>query len=276
MAFNAREQLANIAVVGQETARLLQTWRSWPAGYWSRPAYCPGWTATDAIAHLATGGDFYAQVIGMGCQGQPGLPWGIHSPAEFRATRQAAIQKLLDGGPPALLEGFAQASAQLQTVLESLQEADLAKVAWHPRGLVPIGAWIGMRLIELGIHDWDIRQPHEAPAPLSPTIVPALLSVIPEMQWQFLQQRYAEGLDGVYILRTGDTGWGFTVHGQTVTYLSTPPAAYDATVITDADSLILLTVGRADSQAKLRSAALTMTGNAAKGQQLCATLFRSF
>ena len=63
---------------------------------------------------------------------------------EFRAVRQAAVQP--DGGPTAIIAGFEQAGAKLQAVLESLQETDLAKVAWHPRGSVPLGSWIGMRL----------------------------------------------------------------------------------------------------------------------------------
>jgi len=63
MAFNTREQLANIPVVGRETARLVQALRSWPQSYWSRPAYCPGWTAADAVAHLTMGGDFYERSV---------------------------------------------------------------------------------------------------------------------------------------------------------------------------------------------------------------------
>ena len=58
MALNAREQLANIPVIANETARMVQAFRSWPQSYWSRPTYCPGWTAADAVAHLATGAIF--------------------------------------------------------------------------------------------------------------------------------------------------------------------------------------------------------------------------
>jgi hypothetical protein len=54
----------------------------------------------------------------------------------------------MDGGPTALLAGFQQSAAKLPEVLALLQEADLSKVAWHPRGLVPIGSWVGMRLTE--------------------------------------------------------------------------------------------------------------------------------
>jgi len=275
MAFDTHAQLATIPVVGRETTRLAHILRSWPQNYWSRPTYCPGWTAADAVAHLTMGGDFYAQVITAGRSGEPIFPWGVKTPEEVRAVRQAASKKLIDGGPAALVEGFEQKGAQLQAVLESLQESDLARVARHPRGLIPIGLWSGMRLVELSAHDWDMRQPHETPAHLSPSALPALLDFIPEMQLRFLQQRASDGLDGVYALRAGDTAWGFSVRGQTVTYQPAAPAACDTTLSTDAESMCLLTLGRADVDARLRSAALTISGNADKGQQFCATLFRA-
>jgi uncharacterized protein (TIGR03083 family) len=276
MAFNAREQLANIPVIANETARMVQAFQSWPQSYWSRPTYCPGWTAADAVAHLATGGDFYAQVITSGRSGEPKLPWGANSPAESREARQAAVQKLLDGGPASILAGFEQNGAKLQAVLESLQEADLTKVALHPRGPIPIGSWIGMRILELSAHDWDIRQPHETHAHLSPTAVPALLSAMPELQFQLLGLRVTEGLDGVYALRAGDAAWGFAIQGKTVTPLQGAPRECDIGLNTDAENMILLTVGRADVAEKLQSAALTITGNVEQGKQLCATLFRAY
>ena len=277
MALNAREQLANIPVIAHETARMGQSFRSWPESYWSRLTYCPGWTAADAVAHLATGGDFYAQVITSGRSGEPKFAWGANSLAELREARQAAVKKLLDGGPADVLAGFEQAGAKLQAVLESLQEADLTKVALHSRGgRIPIGSWIGMRILELSAHDWDIRQPHETQAHLSPTAVPALLRTMPELQTQWLGLRVTEGLDGVYALRAGDAAWGFTIQGKTVTPLQGAPHECNVGLSTDAESMILLTVGRADATEKLQSAALTITGDVEQGKQLCAILFRAY
>jgi maleylpyruvate isomerase len=276
MALKAREQLAHIPVIANETARMVQAFRNWPESYWSRPTYCPGWTAADAVAHLATGGDFYAQVITSGRSGAPQFAWGAHSPADLREARQAAVQKLLAGGPSALLAGFEQAGAKLQAVLESLQEADLTKVALHPRGRIPIGSWIGMRILELSAHDWDIRQPHEAHVHLSSTAIPALLSAMPALHVQLLGLRVTEGLDGVYALHAGAAAWGFTIQGKTVTPLDGAPRACDVSLSTDAESMILLTVGRADVTEKLQNAALTITGNVEQGKQLCATLFRAY
>ena len=133
-----------------------------------------------------------------------------------------------------------------------------------------------MRILELSAHDWDIRQPHETHAHLSPTAVPALLSAMPELQVQLLGLRVTEGLDGVYALRAGDAAWGFTIQGKTVTPLQGAPRECDVGLSTDAESMILLTVGRADVTEKLQSAALTITGNVEQGKQLCATLFRAY
>lgn len=276
MAFDPKEQLANIAIVADETARLIQAFHAWPESRWQRPTYCPGWQAADAVAHLATGGDFYAQVIATGRRGTPQLPWGASDAAGARAGRAAASKKLVEGGPTALLTGFEQSAAKLQEVLESLREDDLTQVAWHPRGLIPLGYWVGMRLNELVIHGWDIRQPHEANAGLSATALQAMLTVLPEMQVQFLEQRLADRLDGVHVLRAGATSWAFTVRGKTVTYQAQAPAAFDTCLSTDAESLILLTMGRADTAMKRHSGALTVVGNAERGWHLCETLFRAF
>jgi hypothetical protein len=193
----------------------------------------------------------------------------------MRVARAEAIQKLMAGGPPALLAGFQQNSAKLQEVFASLQVADLAKVAWHPRGLIPIGSWVGMRLQELVIHDWDIRQPHEDPAHLAPTALPAMLTILPQMHGRFLAQRLTEGLDGLHVLQAGAMAWAFRIQGKTVTSLLQAPTTYDTCLSTDPETLILLSVGRADVAAKQRHGALTVSGNIAKAQQLCATLFRT-
>ena len=233
-----------------------------------------GLAAADAVVHLATGGDLSAQVIAAGRQGAPQLPWGASDAAEMRAARAEASKKLMDGGPPALMAGFQQGSAKLQEVFASLQAADFAKVAWHPRGLVPIGSWVGMRLLELVIHDWDIRQPHEDPAHLAPTALPAMLTTLPEMHRQFLARRLTEGLDGLHVLQVGirPGHFAFRENGDV---LAQAPTIYDSCLSADAETLILLSVGRADVAVKQRYGDLTVSGNSAKAQQLCSTLFRT-
>ena len=201
-------------------ARMTRALRSWPQSYWSRPAYCPGWTAADAVAHLASGGDFYAEALTLGRGGEPKLPWGASTMEEFRAVRQAAVQKLLDGGPTAIVRASSKPAQSCKLSWSPAEESDLAKVAGiHVERLIPLGSWISMRLLELSAHDWDIRQPHEPDAHLSPTAVPALLSGMPELQLRLLRLRVREGLDGVYALSAGTAAWGFMIQGKNVTAL---------------------------------------------------------
>ena len=242
----------------------------------SAGTFCSGWTAADAVAHLVTGADFYTQVIESGRTGIPGKPWGVTNVEEFRVARGDAGKKLMAAGPAAVLQAFLDSAATLQAVLESLQDRELKELAWHPRGLVPIEGWIGMRIIELGIHDWDIRQPNEPDAGLSPTVLPALLEVLPDMQTQFLSQRAGADLAGTFGFEAGDVSWGIRLQGGAASYLPEAPSDSDACLHADAESMILLTMGRANLEAKQASGALTVTGEADKGQQLCTTLFRAF
>ena len=265
-----------ISVVASQTALMAQAYGEWSEADWQRDTFCAGWTAADAVAHLVTGADFYTQVIESGRTGTPGKPWGVTNVEEFRVARGDAGTKLTAAGPAAVLQAFSDSSAALQAVLESLQEEELRELAWHPRGLVPIDGWIGMRLIELGVHDWDIRQPHEPNAGLSPTVVPALLAVLPDMQTQFLTQRAGDDFVGTFGFQAGDASWGIRLREGTASYLPEIPPACDACLHADAESMILLTMGRADLEAKQAGGALTVTGDADKGQQLCATLFRAF
>ena len=265
-----------IAVVAGQTALMAQAYGEWSETDWQRHTFCAGWTAADAVAHLVTGADFYTQVIESGRTGTPGKPWGVTNVEEFRVARGDAGKKLTAAGPAAVLEAFSDSGAALQGVLESLQEQELREFAWHPRGLVPIEGWVGMRLIELGIHDWDIRQPHEPNAGLSSTVVPALLAVLPDMQTQFLTQRAGDDLAGTFGFQAGDVSWGIRVDEGAATYLPEAPSDCDACLHADAESMILLTMGRADLAAKQTGGALSVMGDADKGRQLCATLFRAF
>jgi len=265
-----------IAVVASQTALMARAYGEWPEADWQRDTFCAGWAAADAVAHLVTGADFYTQVIESGRSGKPGKPWGVTNVEEFRVARGDAGAKLTAAGPAAVLQAFSDSGAALQTVLESLQDRELSELAWHPRGLVPIEGWIGMRLVELGIHDWDIRQPHEPDAGLSPTVLPALLEALPDMQRQFLSQRAGDDLAGTFGFQAGDASWGLRLLGGTATCLPEAPPACDACLHADAQSMILLTMGRADLEAKQAGGALTVTGDADKGRQLCAVLFRAF
>ena len=123
---------------------------------------------------------------------------------------------------------------------------------------------------------WDVRQSHEAQAGLAPDALPAMCSCLPEMQWQFLAHRHAGGLDGIHVICAGEASWAFRVHDETVTSLAEAPTEFDTCARADAESLILLTMGRAEAEDTLQSGVLAIEGDVEKGQRLCDTLSRTF
>lgn len=277
MAFSAQEQLATIPVVAQQSTLMTKRFRDWPHTYLKRHTYCQGWSAGDIVAHLATGADFYTAVISAGLTDEPALPWGAKSLDDVRTIRTEAVSRLLSDGTDTLINGFERAANALQVVFDALQTADLGKMAWHPRGPIPIGCWIGMRLTELVLHDWDIRQPHEANPHLSPAAAPAVLTSLPEMQLRFLEQRLpAAGCEGVHALHAGDQSWAFLRQEQTISYQNDIPEQVTTRLHTDMESMILLTLGRVGYSAKLQDKTCTMTGDLAVARRFYTALFTPY
>jgi uncharacterized protein (TIGR03083 family) len=273
MAFDPHEQLAIVPIVARQSTLMAHAYHAWPAEYWERPTYCEGWTAADVIAHLATGAEFYTHVLTSGRTGQPALPWGATNLDEVRTIRAAAIRRLRSGGPQTLLRGFTDAAQQLQAVFESLHVDDVARVAWYPRGPIPIGQWIGMRLTELALHDWDIRQPHEATCNLSSVALPSLLTCLPEMQQRLLSYRLPHFPSGEYAMHVGATHWAFRLQDQQLTYHAESSATCRAALHTNAETLILLTLGRADFTSALEMGRCALTGEREAGMLFYGQLF---
>ncbi len=83
--------------------------------------------------------------------------------------------------------------------------------------------------------------------------------------------KICRGLDGIHVLCAGEASWAFRVHDDTVIYLAEAPTEFDTCARADAESLILLTMGRAEAEDTLQRGV-----RAEKGQRLCDTLFRTF
>lgn len=276
MAFDPNDQLSIVPVVARQSALMVQACHAWPSERWEHATYCEGWTAANVMAHLTTGAAYYTHVIAAGRTGPPSLPWGATNLDEVRIARAELERDLYRGGPQTLLSGFEQAVQALQEVFESLQTEMLSRLAWYPRGPIPIGQWIGMRLIELSLHDWDIRQPHESSIKLSSIARPALLTCLPEMQNRLLSYRLPDLPSGIYAMCAGESAWAFCVQDQQITYRAEVPATPTAYLHTDAETLILLTLGRVDFAAILDRADAELSGDEANGRSFCNLLFSPY
>lgn len=256
MAFDPDEQLSIIPTVAALSAHLIETLKQWSDDDWDHGSSCAGWTRADVVAHVTTGTDYRTHVLKLGLADTPIFPWGAASLDEVRTMRAQAVANLCHSGPEALLHGFTNAVHQHQEVLASLQRADLAKVARYPRGLVPIGEWIGMQLIELIVHEWDMRTSDEPSAQLTPFAVEPVLTVLPETQMRFVSHRLADDSilelkDGDYGIHAGSMDWTFRVQNRNVTYEAGSRTSWRTGFHTDPETLILLTLGRLNVTSQL-------------------------
>ena len=91
-----------------------------------------------------------------------------------------------------------------------------------------IGLWvIGMQLIELIVHEWDMRTSGEPSAQLTPFAVEPVLTVLPETQMRFVSHRLADDStlelkDGDYGIHAGSMDWTFRVQHRNVTSKQRP------------------------------------------------------
>ena len=265
MAFDPDEQWSIVPIVAELSAAMMATFKRWSDPDWNRDSYCAGWTRADVVAHVTTGTAYRTEVLKLGLADNPIFPWGASSLEDVQRIRAQMVATLCDSGPEALLNGFTRAVHQHQEVLISIQHSTIAKVARYPRGFVPVGEWIGMQLIELAVHDWDMRQPDDPSARLNPLAVEPVLKVLPETQMRFLSHRLDQTSapplkDGGYQFCAGETDWIFRVQSQSVAYETAAPASVTTRFHTDPETLILLTLGRLDMASQLAVGACRFEG----------------
>ena len=109
---------------------------------WARPTRCHGWTIADLAAHLVWGQRLEAQ--------------GVEAIATGR-TEALDVPPVSVPEARALPMQLAAAHEELWTVLEARTVDDLSKPAAMPYGPVPLGLFLQVVAMEVGVHHSDLR-----------------------------------------------------------------------------------------------------------------------
>ena len=143
----------------------LQSVDALPAGNWSGPTLCEGWTATHVVAHVVTGDQLIRGLVWKAT----GKDWGNQDlPVDF-ADRYRRFEIASKWEPSKLKEMAHSESAQtVAAVHEAVQKAPAAIVTM-PVGPVPMPVLRGFRLNEYIIHGHDL--------------MPAIGRTIPIPEW---------------------------------------------------------------------------------------------
>jgi uncharacterized protein (TIGR03083 family) len=147
-----------------------------PGAEWTRPSDCAGWRVADLVGHLILVEELLGGSITRGLQGDSGPPPQAAGGLEgWRQWRSSEIARL-GGLPPAELLGqFAAGLEPMRRALADLAATDASgKSGWHPMGVQVLSWFPGQWLVELALHDWDMRVATDPNAQVNPAALPGL------------------------------------------------------------------------------------------------------
>jgi uncharacterized protein (TIGR03083 family) len=190
-------ELSDVARRDREAAAVAESIAAYLEGLepttWSAPSDCAGWTVTNLTSHLILVEALLSGSTTRGIGGDAGPPPNVPGGAAgWREHRAREIERLSALPPGDLL-------AQFRTGLGAVRQAIGRVVAgegaeqqgWHPSaGQQPLAWFAGQWLVEIAVHDWDLRAASAA-ADVAPV---ALASLGPEMRDRMARcYRPAEG-----------------------------------------------------------------------------------
>jgi uncharacterized protein (TIGR03083 family) len=163
------DRVTHVAV---ESAYLKRYLHALPPTAWELPSACARWVIGDVVAHLVDSGTFYSESIVRGLQGER-TPFANRPPAgsvngasvaELTATRVLAARQHLGEG---LLTAFVATTERLHHLITRLTATEAETPCYHPGAIISVQTFVGLRLLELVVHGWDIRSSLELTASLS-------------------------------------------------------------------------------------------------------------
>jgi hypothetical protein len=162
--------------------------------------------------------------------------WRAYRTAEIARLSAQPIDQLL-AAYRAGLKPVAEAQAKL------LAARDGSRPGWHPAGLRPATWFPGQWLVEIALHDWDLRVALDREARVNPAAAAALGPEMRSRMPSCVNREKAVGLDGsVRIALADSTSWLARITaGRLETADDGQP---DATIETDAGSYALAQTAR--------------------------------
>ena len=263
-----------VQLLQSESERIQHDLQALPADAWSRPSICPEWQVQDIVAHLVSVAEFYADNIARGIQNDTSAPAGrppagaINAEAAAPAIAQRSIEARKSLGDR-LLPTFEATSTHLTQSLAGLTPQEQGKPCYHPGGIVEAQQFIGLRLKELALHEWDIRASLESDPHLSPASLPAILEVISEsiasgsLRWAFWSGPTRSSPVRYRFVIAGD-GPGksdLVIDGNTVRMDDAGDTQADVTFRCDTETYVLLVYGRLNLDEAFASGRLIAEGD---------------
>lgn len=222
-----------------------------PPAEWARPSACAGWSVSDLVGHLILVEALIGGSVERGLRGDSGPPpqaaAGLAAWQEYRAAEIARLGGL---APAELAAAFRAGLGSVEGQLARLAGGEglgQGLRGWHPWAIQPLEWFPGQWLVELGLHDWDIRVAADPRAEVSPAVQAGLGPEMRARMARCFRQELADGASGVVRIQlVGDrpTAWLARLAEGELTLLDDGQARPDATLEADPGTYALVQTGR--------------------------------
>ena len=237
------------------------------------PSACSEWQVQDVVAHLIGGANRQIEGMTRGRDGDSGPPQAStrtdsSAASALGAQRDMHWRESLGDG---LLTAFHDYYAQLYEVLDTFHPDGWDTLCWHQRrGPMPAREYLGLRIQELAIHDWDIRKALEPHPSLRPECVDILLGFSPK--WLEMCFRPGEKLETPVVYEFDlapphETKMIFRVYGDSFDMPDADAVPDRWTICGEAPAFLLFIYGRITGQEALDANEFAITGDAGRLQQ---------
>ncbi len=268
--------LPSIRWLAHENARFITQLRALSDADWTKPTFCPGWSAALLVGHMTGGAISYAERIRAARRGEVILSLGAGTPEEFQAARNEITRKSVAMSPAERIDWIERSQDDLQTEIERLEPGDLDRDLWHRRGNTKARTFPAQRLYEVALHGWDLE--NDPDAPLKTDSLGALVDILESRIPLYFNRSGATGPAGVFRFETRrpEAAWEMAISGGEASAREGLSDAPDAIIAASGSDMVLLCAGRADRARIIADASLRIEGDAQKAAALMDVLFQPF
>ena len=270
---STEERLGSVRAL---TKHLAQYLGDLPPDAWSRPSACGRWQIRDVVAHLAGGAEAYAGLVSRGLQGDSSPPEGRPPAGTLDASSasdiiaEGAISRRERIGDE-LLSSFVANSDALSRLFDGVSPDQREMPCYHIPRIMPVRAFVDLRLTELAMHGWDMRSRLEPEAHLPTESLPAFVDVIRRLfDWLFWPPsasppvaRYRFNLTAV-----GPADIDIFIQGDTARIGTATESVANVTLRCDAETFVFLMYGCLGFDTAITSGRLLVEGDKSLASRL--------
>jgi uncharacterized protein (TIGR03083 family) len=220
-----------------------------PPAEWVEPSDCHGWTIAAVVGHLILVEALISSSVRRGLGGDSSPPPEAAAGVEaWREYRSREIARLSAETPPELLARYQDGLGTIQEALDDLAASDTdTRQGWHPSGLKSLPWFAGQWMVEIALHDWDIRVSRDSAAEVNPAALPSLGAEMRARMSQCFKPRSQLDSSGAVRIELGGPAplaWVARLADEQLGLLEDGAAQSDATIRTDPGAYALVQTAR--------------------------------